>query len=163
MAATPALDPRRRRLLLLARSRHLLFIAFALALVASTWILQSGGWPAWGRLLIALIPSVPLLAIIVTYTVLVRRGCFDEFGRRVLLEGCATAFIAGMPLLLLYAMLRNAGVGVPEMGWQGVFIAAALLWGIGVVLSLKRHQGYVNFTARGAGARGEPRTTASGC
>src|SRR5712671_4831068 len=115
MAETPQIVPRRRRLLLLARGRNLRLIAFALALVASSWILRSGEWPAWGRVLIALMPLAPLVVIIATYTILVRRGYFDEFGRRVLLEGCATVFIAGMPLLLIYAMLRNAEVGVPAM------------------------------------------------
>src|SRR4051812_5825703 len=158
MTETPLPDHRRRRLRLLARSRHLLFVAFALALVASTWVLRIGEHPPWERILIALIPLAPVAAIIATYTILVRRGCFDEFGRRVLLEGCATVFIAGMPILLVYAMLRNADVGLPAMDWQAVFIAAALLWGLGVVVSLKRHQGYVNFTSRGVGggAKGEP-------
>src|SRR4051812_47581488 len=120
MAEPPVLDPRRRRLLLLARSRHLQFVGLAIALVASSWILRSGELPAWGRVLIALIPALPLAAIVATYTVLIQRGCFDEFGRRVLLEGCATVFIAGMPLLLLYGMARNAEVGAPGMDWPAV-------------------------------------------
>ena len=148
MENSPQIAPHRRWLLVLARTRILWFIAFAASLVISTAILQFGEWNPLGRVLIALIPLLPMAAIIATYTVLIRRRCFDEFGRRVLLEGCATVFIAGMPLLILYGTLRNADIGLAPLDWQGVFIAAAVLWGVGMVVSLKRHQGYINFTSR---------------
>src|SRR4051794_31684268 len=122
------IDPRRRRLRLLARIRVLLFVALALAIIGSTWVLQVREWEPWARLLIALTPAIPMAAIIATYTVLVRNGCFDEFGRRVLVEGCATVFIVGMPLFLLYGMVRNAEVGVAAADWKGVFVAGAVVW-----------------------------------
>ena len=149
MAQPRPIDPRRRWLLRLARLRLWLFVALAAALIGSTWVLQSGEWAPWARLLIALVPAAPMAAIIATYTILVRNACFDEFGRRVLLEGCATVFIVGMPLLLLYGMVRNAEVGLGGLDWRGVFLAAAVLWGLGVTFSLRRHQGYVNWTSRG--------------
>src|SRR5690349_21190967 len=108
---TPTPDPRRRRLRLLARTRLPQLPILAAALVASSYFLRFSEWALWQRLLIALVPAVPLVSVIATYVTLVRARCFDEFGRRILLEGCATAFLAGMPLLLLYGMIRNADVG----------------------------------------------------
>jgi hypothetical protein len=155
MAETPKVDPQRRRLLLLARSRHLLNLAFAVVFAGSAYVLRSTELDRWARLCVALTPALPLAAVIATYAILVRKRCFDEFGRRVLLEACATVFIVGMPILLVYAMLRNAWIGVGELGWEPVFMVSFGLFLLGVILSLKRNQGYVNWTSRGVpGGRG---------
>jgi hypothetical protein len=143
------LTPAQKRLLLLGKLRLVILLFFWAAFLVSTFLLN-GQWPPVARVVIALAPALPLTLVIWTYATLVRRGCFDEFGRRVLVEAAATVFIVGMPLLLLYAMAYNADIGFPELNWRGVTMAAMLLFGFGVMRGLKRHQGRLTLGRGGA-------------
>jgi hypothetical protein len=140
------LSRKNRFLVLLGRWRHAINLFFWAVFVFSTYIVQQFQLQPWARLAIALIPILPLAGAIATYTMLVRNRCFDEFGRRILLEASAAVFIVGMPVLLLYAMLANAFPDFRTLTWQQVFVVAALLFVAGILRGLRKHQG--SFSSR---------------
>src|SRR4051794_919557 len=76
--------------------------------------------PPWARIAVALIPTIPLAALILFLRRYSRH--FDEFGWRVITEAAAAAFGYCVILAFLYSLARMADVGVPRSDWQPILL-----------------------------------------
>lgn len=88
------------------------------------------------RLLIALIPLVPLAFGLMAVVQLYRRS--DERLRRIHMESLAFGFIFSAPLVVTYGFLETGGLQKISVWW--VWIVMALAWTVGRFFVVRRYR-----------------------
>ncbi len=90
------------------------------------------------RVILALLPMIPILAMGWVMVVAVR--LLDELERLIVLEAVSLAFLAGAFLTLLYGQLQHARVGLPELNWAFVWVAMAAPCAVAFLIAARRYQ-----------------------
>lgn len=100
---------------------------------------EAGFLPPWGKTVVGVAATVPLMIAAVMFWRLLRRD-LDEMLQRIVLEGLAFAVIVSIPLTALYVNLRTAGVWMPRLDPPDVLMAPAFLVALGIFLAHRRYQ-----------------------
>ncbi|KPD27228.1 hypothetical protein ABZR71_25480 [Pseudomonas paraeruginosa] len=119
--------------------RFFLELLLALAAYAAA-VLLSGQFLAGleagaGRVLLALLPVPPMIAMALVVIRQLRR--LDEMGRRIHLEALALAFVCTALLTFAYGFLET--IGFPKLSMFFVWPLMGATWAIGCVLALRRY------------------------
>jgi peptidoglycan/LPS O-acetylase OafA/YrhL len=111
-------------------------VLYVLALIASIWVLQ-GGWIAddW-RLIVALLPCVPLFLVVIAILRQLRQD--DELQRKIQFEALAFAFAGTALTTFGYGFLEN--VGFPKLPTFGIWPIMAVLWIAGLLIVRRRYR-----------------------
>jgi hypothetical protein len=109
--------------------------AYTVLLTASIIILRlipTGFW----RYVITLLPMIPLFWLLGAITRQMAR--LDELERKIQFEALGFAFAGTAMLTFSYGFLQNAGL--PALSWFFVWPLMAILWIIGLFLSVRKYR-----------------------
>ncbi len=109
--------------------------AYAVALVASLYLLADGRTGASLRPVLSLLPMIPALAICWAVVRQLRR--MDELQRKIQFEALGLAFAATAIATFSYGFLEN--VGFPRISMFAVWPLMAGFWIIGGIVSRRRY------------------------
>ena len=110
------------------------FIAYAIVLIVSIWIISTLPDTPW-RYAVALLPIIPAIGVLIT--ILRQMGRMDELQRRIHFEAIAFAFAGTALLTFGYGLVEN--VGFPQLSWFFVWPLMAALWIIGTIIATRRY------------------------
>jgi hypothetical protein len=113
-------------------------LSAAITIVVCAYILRWTQMPLWGRLIIALIPSIPAILLILFMVRAISQ--LDELQRKIQIEGLALAFAGTGFITLIYGMLRIAEVGLPPVSALLIYVLMIVLYGIGTVIAGRRYR-----------------------
>jgi hypothetical protein len=115
--------------------RFIVSIAVYVAmLIVAVWLLPKFE-QLWPRLLIALLPVVPIAAALLFFVKAVAQ--FDEFQRRVQFEAVAFSFGATAVLTFGYGFLEIAGL--PSISWLYIMPFMVVMWSLGQAIAMRRY------------------------
>lgn len=90
------------------------------------------------RIWVALIPLPFYIALFIVAVRETRR--LDELKQRIQLEALAFAMVGMLLATLCYGMLLKADVGVPNLGWGGVWGITSIFYITGNLLAWRRYR-----------------------
>jgi hypothetical protein len=110
----------------------------ALLMIAAAVVNRHSTPPALVRVVLALLPVVPLAAL--AWAISRAIGELDEMQRRIHLDAMTGAFVASAFVAVIVGQLQDAGVGMPELNWAFFWPAQVVLWAIAYVAAARRYQ-----------------------
>ncbi len=112
-------------------------IAWALAIIGATWIVETyDNLPTIASWIIAISPNAFALGALVSYMRYLRMA--DELQRKIQIEGLAVGFGVGWIFAIGYLVVQSAGA--PELPVTAIILVMTGGWILGNVLALRHYQ-----------------------
>ncbi|AZC19627.1 MULTISPECIES: hypothetical protein [Pseudomonas] len=106
----------------------------ACVVLSSHWLEGMASGP--GKIALALVPVVPMIAMALAVVRQLRR--LDEMVRRVQLEALALSFVCTALITFSYGFLET--VGLPRLSMFYVWPLMGLIWALATVVGMRRYQ-----------------------
>ena len=111
-------------------------ITYAVVLLVSVSLLNTGPSEAWWRIPLALTPIIPIFFALRAFLRYFHR--IDELQKRIQLEAFALSFGVTCIVTFSYGLLENAGF--PALNWTWVPTFMMVSWGVGsAIAALRRY------------------------